>query len=44
MVQGVAFRAYVLSIAFGPKLATLSAVEIPTGFFVVYFVYCTPLL
>jgi hypothetical protein len=33
-----------LSIAFGPKLVTLSAVEIPTGFFVVYLVCCTPLL
>ena len=32
-----------LSIAFSPKLATLSAVKIPTGFFVVYFVYYTPL-
>jgi hypothetical protein len=43
MVYGVAFGAYVLSVAFGPYLTPPGAIEVPTDFFMVYLVCCAPL-
>ena len=43
MVYGVAFGAYVLSVAFGLHLTALGAIEIPADFVRVYLVCRTPL-
>jgi hypothetical protein len=43
MVRGVAFGAYVLSIAFGPHPTAPGSVEIPADFFAVHLVCRTPL-